>query len=217
MKRRNGTFLALTGCEMKQIYYAILMVLILGVANCSQQNQPAAQDPCGFVQNAYGQRVSLKSGPPIKLYYDANFPTQYYADVQTGIQTWETIIGHKVFDLQSDPLPASSPTQDGVSVIYWLDDWDPALESQQANTTIYWDGDQINEADMKFDASYYTMSDDPNNTSVDMASLVLHELGHVLGLKHDDADQSVMATYLSSGFERRVLYTADVSHIQCEY
>ena len=66
---RNGTLLALTGIEMKQFYYPILIGLVLVVANCSNNNnQPAAQAPCGFVQNVYGQRVSLKNGPPIKLY-----------------------------------------------------------------------------------------------------------------------------------------------------
>ena len=202
---------------MVRIFYIILFGSVLFIANCDGNPQPAAQAPCGFVQNAYGQRVSLKDGPPIKLYYDANFPTQYYNDVQAGIDTWEKVIGRKVFDLQPDPLPASNPSQDGVSVIYWMTTWDSALRSQQANTTIYWDGDQITEADMKFDASYYAMSDNPANTTVDMASLVVHELGHVLGLKHDDADPSVMATYLASGFERRVLYPEDVDHIKCEY
>jgi hypothetical protein len=202
---------------LKLFIYVILIGIVLGAVDCSQYSTPAAQDPCGYVQNAYGQRVSLKNGPPIKLYFDANFPTQYYADVQTAIQTWETAIGHQVFDLQPDPQPASTPGQDGLSIIYWLDTWDPSLESEQANTTIYWDGDQITEADMKFDASYYSMSDTPSPTTVDMQSLVLHELGHVLGLKHDDPDQSVMDAYLNSDFERRTLYSADISHLQCEY
>jgi len=196
--------------------YIICIAAVLTSLACTNDSTPAPQEPCGFVQNAYGQRVSLK-GKLLKLYFDSNFPTQYYNDVTNGIQTWEKAIGHKVFDLQEDPLPASSPTQDGVSVIYWLDTWDPALQSQQANTTIYWDGNEITEADLKFDASYYAMSDNPNNTTIDMASLVLHELGHALGLKHDDADPSVMATYLSTGFERRALYDSDLSHIQCEY
>jgi len=201
----------------KLLACVIFIFLVLTAAHCSNSSTPSAQDACGFVQNTYGQRVSLKNAPPIKLYFDANFPTQYYADVKTGIQTWETAIGHKVFDLQPEPLPASTPSQDGVSVIYWMESWDPTLASEQANTTIYWDGDQITEADMKFDAANYTISDNSTSTSVDMASLALHELGHVLGLKHDDPDQSVMDAYLSDGFERRTLYSVDVSHIQCEY
>jgi predicted Zn-dependent protease len=187
--------------------------------SCSQQDQPPAAEPaCGFVQNAYGQRITLKDAPaPLKLYFDANFPTQYYADVQTAIAAWETVIGHKVFDLQPNPLPASSPAQDGVSIIYWMTSWDESLDMQQANTTIYWEGNVINEADIKIDASYYSISDVPGPTTVDMQSLVLHELGHALGMKHDDADQSVMATYLNNDFERRTLYSADVDHIQCAY
>lgn len=195
----------------------ITVLSILVIALGCTQSSPSSQEPCGFVQNSDGQRVSLNGAPPIKLYFDANFPTQYYADVQNGIAAWEAVIGHKQFDLQPDPLPASTPSQDGNSVIYYLDNWDPSLENQQANTTIYWDNTTIVEADVKIDALYYSDSDNPGPTTVDMASLVLHELGHVLGLAHDTVDQSVMAPYLSFDFERRNLYSSDVQHIQCEY
>jgi hypothetical protein len=141
--------------------------------------------------------------------------------VQTAIATWETAVGQKDFDLQGT-LPSgqnSTPSQDGVSVIYWMGNWGTQSPNQQANTTIYWVDNRITEADVRINAQNFAFSDsDVTNTSnVDIQSLVLHELGHVMGLKHDDADPSVMATYLQSGNLRRTLYSTDVSHIACEY
>jgi predicted Zn-dependent protease len=202
--------------RVKILQYATISFLLLMIS-CSQGQQPSSEEACGFVQNAYGQRVTLKDAPLLKLYFDQNFPTQYYADVETAIEAWETVIGRKVFDLQPDPLPASSPAQDGVSVIYWMTTWDSLNQTQQANTTIYWEGNTITEADIKIDASYYSISDTPSPNTVDMQSLVLHELGHALGLVHDNTDQSVMNAYLNSDYERRTLYSADLSHIQCGY
>ena len=113
----------------------------------------------------------------------------------------------------------SAPSQDGVSVIYWLDDWSGQNPNQQANTTIYWVDNRITEADVRIDAQNFAFTDSTatNPSDVDVQSLALHELGHVLGLKHDDADPSVMATYLQAGTLRRTLYGADQTHVECEY
>lgn len=48
-------------------------------------------------------------------------------------------------------------------------------------------------------------------------ALMLHELGHFLGLKHRDLGDSVMATYLAAQTDRVVLSEADVRNLNCEY
>ncbi len=52
---------------------------------------------------------------------------------------------------------------------------------------------------------------------VNFEALMIHELGHVLGLKHKDADNSVMATYLATQTERVDLAETDEKALQCEY
>jgi hypothetical protein len=200
----------------KKIVWSTLLTLLIFQVQCAQP--PAPQQDCGFVQNSDGQRVSWKGNLPIKIWFDASFPTQYYQSVQNAINTWEQGVGRKVFDLQG-PLPPSTPTQDGMSVIYWMGSWDPKLPNQQANTTIYWVDNRITEADMRINAQNFSFSASsvPNITNVDIESLVLHELGHSLGLKHDDLQPSVMATFLQSGYLRRTLYPADNASIKCEY
>ena len=160
--------------------------------------------------------MSWKDQTPISMYFDAEFPTQYYQDVQAAVTTWQNATGHKVFNIVGT-LPPSTPSQDGRSIIYWLSDWDQNVSNQQANTTIYWVENQIVEADLKVNNQNFTYSEDPNYQQVDIQSLVLHELGHVLGLKHNTVDPSVMAPSLAYGLQRRDLFSTDLASMKCEY
>ena len=54
-------------------------------------------------------------------------------------------------------------------------------------------------------------------SSVHLESLLLHELGHVLGLKHRDDSGSVMATYLASSTQRTTIAKVDMQDLKCEY
>jgi predicted Zn-dependent protease len=48
---------------------------------------------------------------------------------------------------------------------------------------------------------------------------LLHEMGHVLGLKHNDdkTASSVMQTYLRSGDDRTEPSSVDTTDLKCEY
>ncbi|MNL56538.1 Matrixin [compost metagenome] len=90
--------------------------------------------------------------------------------------------------------------------------------SEQARTNLYWIGDQIQEADIRVNASKYSFYwNGTGGGSVNIEALILHELGHVLGLKHKDNEGSVMATYLANGSDRTALAPADTTNLQCEY
>ncbi len=54
-------------------------------------------------------------------------------------------------------------------------------------------------------------------SQINMQALVTHELGHVLGLKHKDTENSVMATFLSNNTDRVAIPDTDKTALQCEY
>lgn len=56
-----------------------------------------------------------------------------------------------------------------------------------------------------------------NEAPVNIEALILHEMGHVLGLKHKDGSGSVMATYLASGEDRVNVTGVDSTDLKCEY
>ena len=53
--------------------------------------------------------------------------------------------------------------------------------------------------------------------SIHLESLIIHELGHVLGLKHNSDKESVMQKSLSGRTERNIIGNSDSKNIQCEY
>jgi predicted Zn-dependent protease len=73
---------------------------------------------------------------------------------------------------------------------------------------------------MRLDGANFQFFVDPSNpvpTAVDLQSLVLHELGHVLGLAHNTMTDSVMQASLASGQIRETPGTTDINDLKCGY
>lgn len=200
--------------SVRKIIVALTALLLL--TNCGKK--PEAQSACGFVQNQDGQRVSWKTQGLVRLYYEKSVPQDIVTELKEAIYTWEASIGRRVFDLQGPIDMSGGPKQDGYSVVYWMSDWDQnRVTLEQARTDIYWVGNQLTEADLALNARGFSIRSLPGPNDVDARSLILHELGHALGLAHMDAQASVMAKSLPSGFYRRDLKSADVNSVKCEY
>ena len=54
-------------------------------------------------------------------------------------------------------------------------------------------------------------------TSNDILTVFLHEMGHVLGMNHEDDETSVMASNISSSTEIRSLYAFDIKLLKILY
>lgn len=179
-----------------------------------------AKDDCGYVQNVNGERISWKGQIPIKLYIHESFPSTYVGAVQAAVKTWNNLAGKTLFELSQMQVGSSAQAQkDGYNVIYFYRDWEADKSIEQARTAVYWSGDKIYEADIKINGknfSYY-WNNNTNESSVNIQALVLHELGHVLGLKHKDSGSSVMSTYLANNTDRTVLAATDAESLKCEY
>jgi hypothetical protein len=210
------------------IFLRPFLCLPLVMAACSrgpnlhpQDVAHQAQEDCGFVQNTYGERVSWRTNHlPIRFQIHESFPRKYLPALQEAMSFWEGVTGRHLFEMVNTPVGGPvDQKQDGQNVIYWYHDWEANKPSEQARTLIYWVGPQIVEADIRINAKnfkYYT--EGPQNaTDVHLPSLLIHELGHVLGLKHNDSEASVMATYLPSKMRRMSVTQADLTSVQCEY
>ncbi len=199
----------------------LLLVLILAanavwIQACGKQE--LAQDSCNFVQNSEGQRVSWGGGTTVSFYVDQSVPTQYYASIQAAADSWNQKIGHTQIKIAGWTQKSGSPAQDALNVIYFMNTWDANLSNEQARTTIYWSGNRITEADMLIDARNFTFSTTgPQPGMVDFQSLVLHEFGHSLGLKHVTSATSVMVPTLAYDYLRRTPQEFDLTSLKCEY
>lgn len=194
----------------------IIPFVILILAGCGSIVIP--DNDCNFIQNNYGQRVSWHRRLPIILYIHETFPKKYLPTLQAAVDKWNIATNRKMLVLIGMANGDNVPKQDGVSIIYWLTDWEANKSNEQARTTVYWDGDLIKEADIRVNGKNFRYSAPGLGTSmVDLESLIVHELGHVLGLKHNEAQGSVMAPALGSGVIRRNPNQADLSSLECEY
>ncbi len=204
---------------------------ILGIISaCS----PKPQQDCGFMQNVYGQRISWQQKLPVALSISVNVPTELKSAIYRAAMTWEKKIGQKAFDLIEENLQSSTaPGRDKKNGIYFLKNWESDKKSEQGRTSVYWAGDEIQEADIRInnaDFSYYnenpqvlvqaansSKTDQKSSAGYSFEALMLHEMGHFLGLKHHEADGSVMATYLLAFMNRNELANVDSENVQCEY
>lgn len=180
----------------------------------------ADADDCGFVQNNYGQRVSWKSRLPITIQLHKSFPQTYLENLQRAANVWSVALGTAAFSFQTDSsTEVDGPKRDAQSIIYVSDTWNQN-RFIQALTTLYWKRDQITETDMNLNAQYYNF--DSNNQSspavaIHLESLLVHELGHMLGLKHRTQIPTVMYESLGSGAVRTTLSDSDLLSLKCEY
>lgn len=190
-------------------------MMVLGLFGCSK---PSRESPCGFVQNVYGERVSWKGTAPIKMALSNQVPADFEVSIRRAAETWNQALGKTILVIEPYRVGGGAPGRDGQNVIYYMTAWEADKTAEQARTSLYWVGDQIQEADIRLNAQNYTfygLSTIPG--SVSMESLAVHELGHVLGLKHNDSSPSVMATYLKTNQERTQLQSSDQASLNCEY
>lgn len=214
---------------MKKSLVGVILLPVLAVAlsACTKFNVTEAlsssynsEPDCGFVQNVYGERISWKNQTPIRLNLHESVPSQFYPAIEAAVRDWERALGRPVFQIVQYGLKGTlQPRQDGVNIIYWMNTWETNRSSEQARTSVYWVGDEIREADVRINAKdfIYYVTNPVGVRDVHLESLLVHELGHVLGLKHKDSGGSVMATYLSSLTVRTAISKTDVDSVRCEY
>lgn len=204
----------------------LLLIFVIGFGLFIQACAPKAEKDCGFVQNSYGERVSWNSALPVKMYLHQSVPQEYVQSILNAANTWNRALNKEmiIIDTTQRVGGAATPKQDGANVIYFMSDWESDKNDEQARTSIYWVGDQLKEADIRINAKIYSFyinqagaSMNSNSPAINIEALVLHEMGHVLGLKHDDEHQSVMATYLPAHTDRTQISDTDFNSLKCEY
>lgn len=180
----------------------------------------AAEEPCGFVQNIYGARVSWKKNIPVVISVDPHFSSEFYRAALQAAEQWNSLAGKKLIELEKTPDGEHvSPAQDLTTGLYWRTEWPSEKSNQQALTTLFYKATLINEGDIKINAKDFDFySSEPNsNRQIHMESLLVHEFGHLLGLRHSNVLPTVMWSTLVSGTVRNVISEKDLESLKCEY
>ena len=212
---------------------ALIPTFLLFTA-CS--NPPPAEDSCNFVQNSFKRRVSWAK-TPVKFYADKSITDEQYAGILAAMKVWNDEFDTPVFELigrtgDSKGLPAPKlrgdgrVVADGYNGIYRVEKSvfeNTNQKDEQARTSISYRGDFIYEADILIDGSeqfyYQDLALQSGEGKVQFKSLMIHELGHVLGLGHVEIAgvESVMYPKLQFGQYRGQLGDIDKDSLACEY
>ena len=208
----------------QQTTFLYIFWICLGfyVSGCSKIT-PEAQESCYFVRNSDKQRVSWKSNLPIKFKIHKDVPREAIPSILEAAKNWNTVTTKNIIefeDFEAEGSPSASYA-DGKPMIFWKKDWEEDKSSEQGRSIIVWKGTKIKDADIWLNAKDFTFNyfdEELQPLKVDLVSLMVHEMGHTLGLEHNPSDESVMYSSLRRDYDRREIdYLEDLKSFGCEY
>lgn len=150
----------------------------------------------------------------IILQLGSNFPSSWVAPLKAATNTWNTAATSPIFYIGKS-YPYGS-VADGRFVISVPQVWSFKSNVQGMTTIRFHNYNQIIDADIVLNKHYnFTIKKPTNLLEYDLESLLLHELGHVLGMKHSFG--TVMSPWLGRGEVRDRLTTWDKQRLHCHY
>lgn len=172
-----------------EIFPALLLFATAVLVGC---NIAQPEEPCGFIQNRAGQRVTWLH-IPVSVRIDPAMDTQRQVETRKAAEAWPGF-----FQFTDQPAQIE---------IVELSSWEAERPNEQARTTVSWVGDEIQSAVIRINMSWAG--------SVDLESLMIHEFGHSIGLVHHN--DTVMDPTLGTGEIRTKLSQHEWDALQCGY
>ena len=117
-------------------------------------------------------------------------------------------------------LPQANKDGANVNVVFFRDDAWPyrGIDGTLATTTVTYDGDgTIWDADIAVNAAFNDVTLSDTDAEYDVPSIVVHEVGHFMGIAHSSNDRALMAPTYSPGLIRRELDPDDIEALCAVY
>lgn len=177
---------------------------------------------------------------PIPFRFDPKLNENQKVQLMAAMKRWEWATGKQLFSFDGNHKGVSGDTfkdlysslNDNVNGNYLDENWGKTAKPDYVLATTIWtngvDYSTITKADLRFNDQFYVIGDafevkaDGEKEVVDMQSLALHELGHLLGLGHVDEDvdaTSIMnpTLFIGENLSTRKLAKSDIDRIQQIY
>ena len=177
---------------------------------------------------------------PIKFRFGEHLTKDQQTELLSAMKQWEWAVGRQLFDPQGIHTGVDgdsfkdlySSLKDDVNGDYMDNNWAKTSKPDHVLATTIWDNgtdpSSILKADIRFNAQHYVIGDSlalaavENKEVVDMQSLALHEVGHLLGLAHCEPEvdkYSIMnpSLFIGEGLTSREMSEGDIKRIQSIY
>lgn len=222
-------FRQITLRENKRVLQKIVWIFIAAasILGCDQYQLQSISEAelaslgksnCNFIRNSKGQIVSWKKQVPVSFRFSERVPVEWRSVIKKAADAWVSASGTKLIQISDTTSGLTVPSNDRRNIIYWIEDG-VLSRFQQGQTVTRWRDSVIQDADVLINAkdfTFYADSDDELG-KVHLESLLVHEFGHALGLKHTNNVISVMYPELAF-FQIRIEFAPqDNQTLHCEY
>lgn len=208
----------------KGLVFYSLFIFLLG---CGQYELTATEsadlssyslENCQYVRNSAGHIVSWKTSTPITFFINKRVPEQWREVMKEAAQAWVSPSGTTLIRVKDEVSSSDHPAYDKNNIIYWIDTG-ALFNYQQGQTMARWKQSQIQDTDILINAKDFLFyAEHPqDNRRIHLKSLMIHEFGHALGLKHTKEAISVMYPELAFLQVRTDLAEDDLTSVKCEY
>jgi hypothetical protein len=169
--------------------------IVTGVAAMTAQVAPGTAS-YGVQRTDASDRPLWRDGGCIGMIYDTNtVPAKFVDTLDAGFAAWTTATaGCAELTFTREVKPYATAARDGISTLHVRSDAWPYAPEATAVTRLAFvdnpddpDDGKILDADMEINAVGFSLAIPSEMTAgtIDLASVITHEAGHVLGLAHD--------------------------------
>ncbi len=150
-----------------------------------------------------------------KIYINQSVPVEHRQSIYEAVDIWNKAKGCILIEVSSKVDTSSSYDIDGVSIIYWLYDFPEEVKNSHAIATVFWKDYTVIESDIRINDEHFDFVDGVKLGHVDLISVMVHEIGHSLGIEHSYNKASVMYPTLGYATERRIPLQEDLDEVRC--
>ena len=216
--------------------FNILFFILLFLTSCGQKRKEVRIDSSDVYPVDYSDLEHNRwrlSDFPLVVEVPVDFYEEYEDEFISAAAVWNNALKDK---LKTDVIlfsPTNIPNtqwqdkqtslKDNIFGFYSINDIWKLSDSNTLAITSFSFFDSINlmvHADFMFNFHNHSFSKNPTFSEFDFQSVLIHEIGHFLGLKHvsrENDNASVMNPFISSGTQKRVLSEKDLELINFVY
>lgn len=200
------------------IFLAVICVFI-GSLNTYAYNilfEQKSGEPCIYTKG-------IRKGQPLTIYAIAGTPDTYVQALKIGIDTWNSAGFGELLRYGGIRNYALTVEKDGISTfgVYDFITNRPDLPSAIANANQDWDSEYyLTETDIRITniETFFSILEENKEDKFDIIGVVVHELGHSVGLQNSYDTTAVMWRALATGdSSKRVLKQDDINGLKFLY